>query len=42
MDKKMQATIISQQPCNMFEYTLEGDIPGKIGEAGGIFSILQK
>ncbi len=42
MDKKMQATIISQQPCNMFEYTLEGDIPGKIGEAGGIFFDITK
>lgn len=42
MDKKMQATIISQQPCNMFEYILERDVPGKIGEAGGIFFDITK
>lgn len=42
MDKKMQATILSQQPCNIFEYALEGDVPGKIGEAGGIFFDITK
>lgn len=42
MDKKMQATILSQQSCNIFEYTLEGDVPGKIGEAGGIFFDITK
>ena len=42
MDKKMQATILSKQPCNIFEYTLEGDVPGKIGEAGGIFFDITK
>ncbi len=42
MDKKMQATILSQQPCNIFEYALEEDVPGKIGEAGGIFFDITK
>lgn len=42
MDKKMQATILSGQPCNIFEYTLAGDVPGKIGEAGGIFFDITK
>lgn len=42
MDKKMQATILSKMPCNIFEYTLEGDVPGKIGEAGGIFFDITK
>ena len=42
MDKKMQATILSKLPCNIFEYTLEGDVPGKIGEAGGIFFDITK
>ena len=37
MDKKMQATLLSGKTCNMFEYELEGDIPGKIGEKNGIF-----
>lgn len=37
MDKKMQATLLSSKACNMFEYELEGDIPGKIGEKNGIF-----
>ena len=31
MDKKMQATLLSKQACNMFEYELVGDVPGKIG-----------
>ena len=42
MDQKMQATILSKQPCNIFEYTLEEDVPGKIGEAGGIFFDITK
>lgn len=42
MDKKMQATILSKQSCNMFDYTLKGDVPGKIGEAGGIFFDITK
>lgn len=37
MDKKMRATMISKQACNIFEYEIEGDIPGKIGEKDGIF-----
>jgi len=37
MDKRMQATMLSKQACNMFEYQIEGDIPGKIGEKDGIF-----
>lgn len=37
MDKKMQATLLSNKPCNMFEYEINGDIPGKIGEKNGIF-----
>lgn len=42
MDKKMQATILSKQPCNIFEYTLKEDVPGKIGEEGGIFFDITK
>lgn len=42
MDKKMQATMLSKEPCNIFEYTLEGDVPGKIGEEGGIFFDITK
>lgn len=42
MDKRMQATLLSKQACNMFEYELEGDIPGKIGEKNGIFFDITK
>lgn len=42
MDKKMQSTILSKQACNMFEYELAGDIPGKIGEKDGIFFDITK
>lgn len=42
MDKKMQAVLLSKQACNMFEYELEGDVPGKIGEKGGIFFDITK
>ena len=42
MDKKMQATMLSKLPCNIFEYTLEEDVPGKIGEEGGIFFDITK
>lgn len=42
MDKKMQATLLSKQACNMFEYELAGDIPGKIGEKNGIFFDITK
>lgn len=42
MDKKMQATLLSKQACNMFEYELVGDVPGKIGEKNGIFFDITK
>lgn len=42
MDKKMQATMLSRQACNMFEYELEEDIPGKIGDKNGIFFDITK
>lgn len=42
MDKKMQATMLSKKACNMFEYELEEDIPGKIGEKNGIFFDITK
>lgn len=42
MDKRMQATILSKQACNIFDYELEGDIPGKIGERDGIFFDITK
>lgn len=37
MDKKMKAALLSKKDCNIFEYELDGDIPGKIGEKNGIF-----
>lgn len=42
MDKRMKATILAKKECNMFEYELEGDIPGKVGEKDGIFFDLTK
>lgn len=42
IDKKMQAMLISKQACNIFEYTLTKDIPGKIGEKDGIFFDINK
>ncbi len=42
MDKTMQATLLSKQACNIFEYELEGDIPGKVGEKDGIFFDITK
>ncbi len=42
MDKKLQAVLISKQACNIFEYTLSKDIPGKIGEKDGIFFDINK
>ena len=37
MDNKMKSTILSNYPCTMFEYELEKNIQGKIGEENGIF-----
>ncbi len=42
MDLKMKATVLSQKYCNVFEYVLDKDIPGKIGEKNGIFFDISK
>ncbi len=42
LDLKMQSTLLSQKECNIFEYALEEDIPGKIGEKNGIFFDITK
>lgn len=42
MDLKMKANILGQKRCNFFEYTLEEDVPGKIGEKDGIFFDISK
>ena len=42
MDLKMKATVLSQKYCNVFEYVLDRDIPGKIGEKNGIFFDISK
>lgn len=39
---KMQANILSQYPCNIFEYELKEDIQGKIVDKEGIFFKIQK
>lgn len=42
MDTKMKAKLLSEKTCNFFEYHLEEDIPGKIGEEEGIFFDITK
>ncbi len=42
MDKKLQANLLSKKPCCFFEYTLQEDIPAKIGEEKGIFFDISK
>ena len=42
MDLKMKATVLRQKYCNVFEYVLDKDIPGKIGEKNGIFFDISK
>ena len=42
MDLKMKASILSKKQCNFFEYTLEDDVPGKIGENNGVFFDISK
>ena len=37
MDLKMKASVLDKKYCNVFEYVLEKDIPGKIEEKNGIF-----
>lgn len=42
MDLKMKAGLLSQKYCNVFEYILDKDIPGKLGEKDGIFFDINK
>lgn len=42
MDNKMKARLLSKEYCNVFEYVLEKDIPGKMGEKEGIFFDINK
>ena len=37
LDLKVQASILTKNPCTVFEYDLGGDVQGKIGEENGIF-----
>ncbi len=42
LDLKMKATLLSKKYCTVFEYCIEKDIPGKIGEKDGIFFDINK
>ena len=42
MDNKLKATILSRLHCNIFEYTLNKKVQGKINEADGIFFNIDK
>lgn len=37
MDYKLKSTILARNPCTIFEYQLDKDIQGKVGEENGIF-----
>ena len=42
MDLKMKSTVLSKKYCNVFDYVLEQDIPGKVDEKNGIFFDINK
>ena len=42
MDNKLKATILSRLHCNIFEYTLNKKVQGKINEEDGIFFNIDK
>ena len=42
LDLKVQASILTKNPCTVFEYDLGGDVQGKIGEENGIFFEISK
>ena len=42
MDLKMKSTVLSKKYCNVFDYVLEQDIPGKVDEKDGIFLDINK
>ena len=42
MDLKMKSTVLSKKYCNVFDYVLEQDIPGKVDEKDGIFFDINK
>ena len=37
MDKQVKATLLSQKECNIFEFEIDNEIQGKVGEQDGIF-----
>ena len=42
MDIKLKASVLSKEYCSFFEYSLNEDIPAKIGEENGIFFDISK
>ena len=42
LDTTMKATLLSKQPCTIFEYKIEKDIQGKAGKSDGIFFTIRK
>jgi len=42
IDLKMKSRLLSHKYCTFFEYSLDEDIPGKIGEDNGIFFDINK
>lgn len=42
MDLKMKSAVLSKKYCNVFDYVLEQDIPGKVDEKDGIFFDINK
>ncbi len=41
-DKRMQATLLAKNDCNLFEYNIEQGVQGKSGEKEGIFFKISK
>ncbi|MBR1803131.1 MAG: hypothetical protein IJ777_04130 [Clostridia bacterium] len=42
MDKKVKAAVLSQKPCNIFDYELKNAIQGKMENQEGIFFSIEK
>lgn len=42
LDNQMKSKILSQNTCNIFEYTFEEELQGKIGQDSGIFFDVRK
>ena len=42
LDDNMRATILTKKACTIFEYNIEKDIQGKVGNKDGLFFDIRK